>query len=628
MLSWFNEHGSPLHFRLLRVLERPDYGWVEFADNSECADDGDAQRYFQRAGMLLCLVYALGGTDFHCENLVASGEQPVLVDLKTILHPHLGAAADIATMGGAHFLAQVRVQEGVLGTGLLPWWVTNEDGATIDMSGLGGVVEQRSIDPSPHWTRANTDQMDLTYDFGTIPVSGNVVRLGRSGLSANAYTELIVRGFRDMHALLLRNMRSLLADDGPLSAFIGQKVRFLLRDTRVYGNLLSSSLDCDSLQDGALRSIELDILSKPLLWTTEPSRLWALRRSEQAALERMDIPYFSASSLENSVVLECGGLIDGCFTEAPLTRARSRLRALEQDDVDALEQMIRASLHARVAINGADEAAPGAEPGRDDCLNADELLSHAGAISNALREQAIRSPDGGVSWIGLGYLPVAERFQLQPTGPDLYSGYTGIALYLAAFARTTGDGEFGSLALRALQILRRELAQEDNVVDLMSSLGLGGATGSGSILYALVRISGFLGDDSLIDDANRLAAHISAELIAEDWSLDVVSGAAGAIFGLLALHEATVSSGCSTVPSSAAGICFAAGCRRRRATIAGGREASRNRSPASRTVQPGSPARCFDCRNEQRMPPSPPPQSKPLPMSEPSSILRPAIGGT
>lgn len=538
LLSWLNEHGSPLRFRLLRVLERPNYGWVEFADHSECADEGEAQRYFQRAGMLLCLVYALGGTDFHCENVVASGEQPILVDLETILHPQLGAAADIATMGGAHFLAQVRVQESVLGTGLLPWWVTNEDGATVDMSGLGGVVEQRSIDRSVQWTRANTDQMDLTYDFATIGLSGNVARLGRSDLSANAYTDSIVDGFRAMHALLLRNMRLLLAEDGPLSAFADQTVRFLFRDTRVYGNLLSSTLDCDSLQDGALRSIELDILSKPLLWTTEPSRLWALRRSEQAALERMDIPYFSASSLENSLVLECGGLIDGCFTEAPLTRTRSRLRALEQDDVDALEQMIRASLHTRVAINGADEAAPGSELDRDDCLNADELLGHARAISHALCEQAIRSPDGDVSWIGLGYLPVAERFQLQPTGPDLYSGYTGIALYLAAFARTTGDREFRSLALRALRILRRELAQEDNVVDLMSSAGLGGATGSGSIVYALVRISEFLGDDSLIEDASNLAAHVSAELIAADSSLDVVSGAAGAIFGLLALHEA------------------------------------------------------------------------------------------
>ncbi len=66
---------SPLPFQLLRVLECRHYGWVEFIDNSECADEGEAERYFRRAGMLLCLVCVLGGSDFHCENVIASGEQ-------------------------------------------------------------------------------------------------------------------------------------------------------------------------------------------------------------------------------------------------------------------------------------------------------------------------------------------------------------------------------------------------------------------------------------------------------------------------------------------------------------------------------------------------------------------------
>jgi type 2 lantibiotic biosynthesis protein LanM len=538
LLAWLNEHGAPLPFRLLRILERPEYGWVEFVENRECADEGEAERYFQRAGMLLCLVYALGGTDYHCENVVASGEQPVLVDLETIVHPQPAAVADTASLGGAQFLVDIHLQEGVLGTGLLPWWVTNAEGATIDMSGLGGVIEQTSIDRTARWTRVNTDQMNLTYDFINIPLSGNVVRLGGRVVSTAAYTETIVDGFRTMHAVLLRNMHALLAADGPLQAFAGQSARFLFRDTRVYGRLLMSTLDCDSLQDGALRSIELDILSKPLLWTTVPSLFWPLRRSEQAALERLDLPYFSVRTDCNSLALEGRESLDGCFVEAPFTRARARLQALERDDVDRLAQMIRAALHTRVAINGADEAAVGEEPNNDARLTTDELLRHAKGISDALREHAIHSPDGSVSWIGLGYLPVAERFQLQATGPELYGGFTGIALFLAALAHTTGDDEFGTLASGALQTLRRELTH-DNIVEFTSLAGIGGASGCSSIVYTLVRISLFLGDSSLIDDAKRLAAHISAELITKDTALDVVSGVAGAILGLLALYDTT-----------------------------------------------------------------------------------------
>lgn len=536
LLAWLNEHGAPLPFRLLRVLECPHYGWVEFVENRECADEDEGERYFRRAGMLLCLVYALGGTDYHCENVVASGEQPVLVDLETILHPQLAAVADTASLGGAQFLAHTRLQEGVLGTGLLPWWVTNAEGATIDMSGLGGVIEQTSIDRTARWTRPNTDQMNLIYEFITIPLSGNVVRLGGRVVSTAAYTETIVDGFRTMHAVLLRNMHALLAADGPLQAFADQSARFLFRDTRVYGRLLMSTLDCDSLQDGALRSIELDILSKPLLGTIAPNPFWPLRQSEQAALERLDIPYFSARADGNSLTLEGGESLDDCFVEAPFTRARSRLQALGRDDVDTLAKMIRAALHTRVAINGADEAAVGEDPDDSARLSTEELLAHAKSIANALREEAIYSPDGSVSWIGLGYLPVAERFQLQPTGPDLYGGFTGIALYFAALAQTTGDDEFGALASAALQTLRRELTNK-NILEFASWAGLGGASGCGSIVYTLVRISHFLGEPSLINDAREVAVHISTETIATDTGLDVFSGAAGAILGLLALYD-------------------------------------------------------------------------------------------
>jgi lantibiotic modifying enzyme len=111
-------------------------------------------------------------------------------------------------------------------------------------------------------------------------------------------------------------------------------------------------------------------------------------------------------------------------------------------------------------------------------------------------------------------------------------------LYLAAFAQATGDDEFGALASGALRTFRRELT-DDNIAELTSWAGIGGASGCGSIVYTLVRISRLLGSPSLIDDANRLAAHISAELIATDTALDVVSGVAGAILGLLALYDTT-----------------------------------------------------------------------------------------
>lgn len=540
LLNWLDGRGNPLPFRSLRVLERSGYGWVEFASNTACETEGEVDNYYRRAGMLLCLVYTLGGTDFHFENVIASGQQLILIDLETIMHPKLSVPTEIEKMGGAHYLAQVHVQQGILGTGLLPWWVTNEQGATIDVSGLGGIDEQSGIDRIARWSDPNTDRMELTYEYGEITPSGNVVRLGEDVVSASDHVESIVAGFRAMHSILLESAEALLSNDSPLKGFSPHHVRFLLRDTRVYGILLLSALDCESLQDGARRSIELDILSKPLLGTAEPNRLWALLRSEQAALERQDIPFFSAPASENGITLESGGSLQGCFVESPLECAHAKLRALKDDDVDALSQLIRAALKTRVAINGADVAEPDDEADRGEPPTAQDLYGHATEIAETMRDQAIRSPEGDVSWIGLGYLPMAERFQLQATGPDLYSGYTGIALFFAAYAKATGDISYSELALQALHVLRREVRLDKvGVDDFVSSAGLGAATGSVSVVYALLRIGQLLDDASLVDDARFLARHITRQHIADDSALDVVSGAAGAILGLLALFDTT-----------------------------------------------------------------------------------------
>jgi type 2 lantibiotic biosynthesis protein LanM len=132
------------------------------------------------------------------------------------------------------------------------------------------------------------------------------------------------------------------------------------------------------------------------------------------------------------------------------------------------------------------------------------------------------------------YLVQAERYQLQPAGHDLYSGAPGIALFLAALEKITGAG-YRELALGALQPLRRALRQYGQRT--ARDIGIGGASGLGSIVYALVRISQFLDEPALVEDARQAAQLITADHIAEDRALDIIAGSAGAILGLLALYK-------------------------------------------------------------------------------------------
>lgn len=141
----------------------------------------------------------------------------------------------------------------------------------------------------------------------------------------------------------------------------------------------------------------------------------------------------------------------------------------------------------------------------------------------------------------MGYVPNAERFQLQVLGDNLYDGRCGIALFLAALDQVVGNQRFRSLALRTLQSLREQIQTFDAETGQLFAklMGIGGAAGLGSIIYALVKVSQFLEDDTLLADAQVLVDWITPEIIASDKQLDIIGGSAGAILGLLVLYATT-----------------------------------------------------------------------------------------
>ena len=127
----------------------------------------------------------------------------------------------------------------------------------------------------------------------------------------------------------------------------------------------------------------------------------------------------------------------------------------------------------------------------------------------------------------------------------MYDGSCGVALFLAALEKVTHIARFRDLFLGAIQFMRKDLqslALTQNCQGIAKGIEIGGATGLGSIIYVLVRISQFLDDQSLFDDAQKAASLISPDLITADNRFDIISGSAGVILGLLALYKTSADS--------------------------------------------------------------------------------------
>lgn len=550
-----------LLFKVLKVLDRQTYGWVEYVEQLPCEDEAAARRFYQRTGKLLCLLYLLGATDCHYENLIASGEHLVLVDTETLMEHkarHIDDSLEVTALDpfNQHFW------DSVLRTGLLPRWEFNhENRIAYDISGLGSVDPQPLPWRVPQWKFINTDNMHRVYETITKPIDQNVPMLNGVPLSPNDYLEELVEGFDQMYRFLIAQRRTLLANEfnfsqnlaNPLVALQSQLVRFIFRDTQVYSAVLQKTLAPEFLRNGVERSIQLDILARAFLITEDKPNAWSILHSELRAMEQLDIPYFAANSDGVALTVGVEQPLEDYLTKPSYSQVISRLQKLDETDRDRQVAIIRGAFHARVARSHGTEQAE-SEYGRGsavslqatDCstqspLTREQLLASACAIAQEIQSHAIREADGSVYWISLGHIPNADRLQLQPLNQSLYDGNCGIALFLAALARINGSSQFRDLALGALVPLRKILQTIDAQAAqrLAKRIGIGGTTGLGSIVYSLVRISHFLKEDALLEEAMRVADAIAPELITTDQKLDVMAGSAGTILALLALYNET-----------------------------------------------------------------------------------------
>ena len=556
LLSWFNDNGIPLSLKTIKVINRSTYGWVEFIEYLPCQNQEETKRYYQRSGMLLCLVHILAGTDFHFENIIASGEHPVLVDVETLMHPKPRIDQLEDDIEGAMYLASQKLLHSVFRTALLPMPHLGQSGQGFDFAGLGAVDEQETFTPVPQWRNINTNKMALDYKHLKTQPSANVVLLDGHSLKAEDYLTEIVDGFQEMYQFLIKHRTTLLSKHSPLNDFTNQSVRFVFLATQAYGSVLLKATHPKFLRDGIEWSIQLEILKRREIMQETKPLCWTLLEKEQRAMEQLDIPLFCARADSADLTISSEKLVESFFSEPSYDLVISRLNQLEQKDLEHQINLIKGSFYTRNNRRFEQQIFQ-----ENNALNLsavipltqDEMVQQAVEIGTDICKWAICSANSdSAAWIAPHPIENSQRwYRLQVLGFHLYDGCCGVALFLAALAKVTGNAEFRNLAVAALQPLRQTLQKSilDEIAKAITiegtttkkhlQIGIGGLSGLPSLIYGLVRISQFLEFPTLLEEAQRIASLFIPKLIATDKEFDITNGSAGVILGLLALHKAS-----------------------------------------------------------------------------------------
>ena len=532
LLSWFNQHIS-LKFKTLKIINRKDYGWVEFVECLPCKNKEEVTGYYTRAGHLLCIMYLMGGNDCHCENIIASGEYPVFIDLETLMQAET-VLNNKEYNDRAITMADNKISRSVLKSGLLPSWILQGEKA-YDIGGISGPTSQKN---SIHRGREKFIDRNVVIEREIFQNTFNLPVLNGEFLLPFKYIEHIVRGFKEIYMLLMEHRDYLLSSHSPLNKLKGKKFRFIYRATRIYDQLLKKMLMPDFLKDAILFSIELDVLTRAIL-KFEQKELYSLIKSEISNLQGLDIPVFTGYSDRNCLVLSDGKTIENLFREPAYNHIISCLKGSGEEDLKSQVSFIRAILYEETDKKTADIII---EDDRTDLSSVEikeEGFKQALVIAEKLEELAIKSESGEVIWIGYEYIPAAEILQLRPAGYTLFSGCCGISLFLSAVAHVTGNSKFANLALSAIEGTCRDIKDinKDNTLkEKILENGTGCVVGLGSIVYSLVSMSQFLGVSELLETA-KIASLLINDLIKSDRQFDITGGVAGAILALLKLYD-------------------------------------------------------------------------------------------
>jgi type 2 lantibiotic biosynthesis protein LanM len=540
LLEWLNGYNSTypdiLPIQTYQVLDRADYGWGEFVQHHACQDVNALRRYYQRVGTVICLLYLLRTTDVHHENLIAAGEHPTPVDLEMILYPRihldLGGQDDL----GLRWLNADSTQNSVFGSGLIPTMHTRNDQAGYDGSGLGDLNMPTDSTNVQVWKYINTDAMALIYEDKTFGLDQrkNMPYLENVPQSSNGFVPDLLRGFNATYTLVMERREEL--ETRILPMFRSIPVRFVMRPTRVYFDVLLSGIAPNRMTDGVALSVHIEHLVRAYATIQARPDHWDICLEEMRVLETLNIPHFSKRADSTSLLLNRHRQADNVFLASGYQLMLDGLHRFNPFDRQRQTAYLIAALQP--ISDDVPMILPEVTP--HQTLEEQEFVDEAVRIATLLIQGSYRV-DGGLSWEYLAAQSPAHNptngsgMSVAHVGPGMYNGLMGIAVFLAGLWRTTGVAEHRDWALSALGIPRLLLAGKGRA--WLARYGISAAEGLGALVYGLTFCGKLLDEPALIANAVEAAGEITPNLVTADFALDVIGGAGGALLSLMALYQ-------------------------------------------------------------------------------------------
>ncbi|QNI53062.1 type II lanthionine synthetase [Synechococcus sp. BIOS-E4-1] len=542
-LADLNQHSKLPPLRTLQLLCRENYGWMEAVQHRLCRTPDELNRFYHNAGRITAMLHLLGCTDCHEENLIAEGDQLLLIDTETLFEPelpnHIAEARSEPQIERGSL--RHRIADSVLRTGVLPRWIFTGDGAQ-DISALGATPPITAEHMVPGWVELNSDGMmpGQLMRPATLPTSLPVGIGERNPFTR--HLDVFTQGFTDQWHVVIECRKRWLQNDGILQRFTGLPRRIVLRATAVYATILRQQLQADALRSPIQQAMKQEQLARSFLLADQVPQHWPIFAAEVRQLEQLDVPYFEHRIDSCDLILDQqGSELQGFIRTSGLNAARIRLKQMEEQELEFQLKLIRGACEARFLGEQTPEFSESqlitAGDTSKSLSDQSPSLTQEAAVERLieqLKNSAITDPDGSSEWLGMNIGEDGEGFTFGPVGSELYGGSIGIGCLLRAWRGDGQENSFERAVLKPLQTLCDQNRRDGRLRWWRDQAK--GLMGCGGMLLAL-QLMGEQGQSNATRILDGLMSEARADYLRRDRQFDLIGGVAGLIGPLLAIQS-------------------------------------------------------------------------------------------
>lgn len=552
VLDYAKSHGQLHRARSVIILDLETHGWMEFVHEEECATEDDVLAYFSICGEILALLYVLGASDMHEENLIATSLGPVPVDLECLLQPVI--ETKVNPTGEAAWAEKVEseISQSALRVGFIESH-RQSNAATRVLVGALLYPETVKAKRVTWKNQGRSILFPVLDEFLQVQASALPITAGKR-VSIVGREKVFLAGFAAVCAFCHRSRQDLITlVEGILREGSGE-LRLVLRPTQYYGLLRNRLLDHRRWGDRASWSNTADHPAGVRGPFSDAKSNLALVETEIKSLLQLDFPRFSFSNrslLDDQKESSNLTAEEARILSLGLRQLHTRLEELCDSEVNTqCATLRRAILSSPTYIKSRPAFShPWRGGGRSTEANSTSskacFLSEASRILGLVEASAIEDGES-LHWKGLGVEFGASANSLSAVGPGIYDGNLGVGLFAAAHAAVHRTDNSLELCIRALRPVLEFLKGNPSVA--WNMLGLGALSGIGGVLCSLCSISKYAQRPDLLEFAINLVRSCEDQRLATRHVLDFAGGEMGYLWGLTKLFAAT---GDSTVKKQA-----------------------------------------------------------------------------